>query len=575
MTSNRFPYGRALRALCVSAVLLAASRGARAATFLVNSFADDVDATPGNGVCQTSNVGERTLRAAIMEANALAGPDVIHLPAATYFLALPTPDEDANAGGDLDITDDLTLLGAAAGTTIVDGALQDRVFHVLTGTVAISDVTIRNGKSTDGAKGFTNANGMDGTPGGGIYNGGSLTLTRVVVSGNRTGDGGKAGNIECYSCGVVGGNGGRGGGISGPGTLTLANSRVESNVTGAGGPRTDGFDIHCYSTQNLCTTQPGERGNGGGIAGGVVTVVGSRLEANAAKEGAAIQQGGTLVVTGSSLVGNVAERSGGAIACNSGDESCTISSSTFSGNEVVVDGYGGAIFFGDCGTATVKAVSSSTISGNTADGGGGIAAFDCPVSLSFVTITKNAAFSPGGGGVFTSSSVTVVGTLIADNTGFAPDCYGTLTSLGHNLIGSTGGCTFSPVAGDVIGSDPKLAPLANNGGPTSTHALQAGSAALDAGGDATCGTSLTADQRGVKRPIGVTCDIGAFEAEPIGDANGDGSVSVLDVFYLINFLFAQGPVPRGRANVNGDGSTNVLDVFYLINFLFASGPAPM
>ena len=86
---------------------------------------------------------------------------------------------------------------------------------------------------------------------------------------------------------------------------------------------------------------------------------------------------------------------------------------------------------------------------------------------------------------------------------------------------------------------------------------------------------LTVDQRGVKRPIGSFCDLGATELEPVGDANGDGSVTVADVFYLINFLFADGPVPHGRANVNGGSTIDVADVFYLINYLFAGGAEPI
>ena len=67
-----------------------------------------------------------------------------------------------------------------------------------------------------------------------------------------------------------------------------------------------------------------------------------------------------------------------------------------------------------------------------------------------------------------------------------------------------------------------------------------------------------------------------FEKEPIGDANGDGIVNVADVFYLVNYLFAAGPVPLGRGNVNGgDGTITVADVFYLINYLFAGGTAPV
>jgi dockerin type I repeat protein len=59
-----------------------------------------------------------------------------------------------------------------------------------------------------------------------------------------------------------------------------------------------------------------------------------------------------------------------------------------------------------------------------------------------------------------------------------------------------------------------------------------------------------------------------------GDVNADGATDVLDVFYLINFLFAAGPDPIGFADTNGDGNVDVLDVFYLVNYLFAGGPLP-
>ena len=69
-------------------------------------------------------------------------------------------------------------------------------------------------------------------------------------------------------------------------------------------------------------------------------------------------------------------------------------------------------------------------------------------------------------------------------------------------------------------------------------------------------------------------DLGAYERGLCGDANADGKVDVVDVFYLINALFAGGPRPIGLANVNGDATLDVLDVFYLINRLFASGAVP-
>src|SRR5205807_1418021 len=111
--------------------------------------------------------------------------------------------------------------------------------------------------------------------------------------------------------------------------------------------------------------------------------------------------------------------------------------------------------------------------------------------------------------------------------------------------------------GPLILADPKLAStLADNGGPTQTLLPLAMSPAIDAGSAGGCTDQLLnpllVDQRGVKRPIGSFCDIGAVELEPKGDVNGDGVVNVADVFYLINFLFAGGPIPRGRANVSGD-----------------------
>jgi len=83
------------------------------------------------------------------------------------------------------------------------------------------------------------------------------------------------------------------------------------------------------------------------------------------------------------------------------------------------------------------------------------------------------------------------------------------------------------------------------------------------------------DQRGFARPVGSGSDAGAVERVTGGDVNGDGSVTVADVFFLINFLFASGPIPIGEADVNGDGDVTVADVFYLINRLFANGPAPV
>jgi PKD repeat protein len=84
--------------------------------------------------------------------------------------------------------------------------------------------------------------------------------------------------------------------------------------------------------------------------------------------------------------------------------------------------------------------------------------------------------------------------------------------------------------------------------------------------------SLTVTVNGVQCHKNGSITISAL---PRGDGNGDGTVNVQDVFYLINSLFAGGPDPVGACDVNGDSAVNVQDVFYLINYLFAGGPAPV
>jgi CSLREA domain-containing protein len=128
------------------------------ADFTLETTADAPDLSPGDGVCATA-VGDNnacTLRAAIQEANAIAGANTIHVPAGTYTLSIAGPGERAAATGDLDITDDVTIDGAGAAATIVDGGGLDRVFNNSTAidltncsgpTTTISGLTVRNGNT--------------------------------------------------------------------------------------------------------------------------------------------------------------------------------------------------------------------------------------------------------------------------------------------------------------------------------------------------------------------------------------------------------------------------------------------
>ena len=200
-----------------------------------------------------------------------------------------------------------------------------------------------------------------------------------------------------------------------------------------------------------------------------------------------------------------------------GAAAVTISGITIQGGHAVgpadftSSGAGGGILV-SVGALTLA---NSTIAGNLADGfGGGIETRPNAVSnLTNDTISGNRSQHDGGGVDNTGGTTTMHNTLVAGNSerrGQTPDCYNVgsspLVSQGQTLIGTLTGCAYTAAAGDISGLDPKLGPLADNGGPTPTHALLSGSAALNKG--AGCARN---DQRGVPRAAGGACDIGAYE----------------------------------------------------------------
>src|SRR5918992_4540108 len=149
-------------ALVVALVLERAQPAAGAhAEFIVNSPGTATDAKPGDGVCATSS-GVCTLRAAIHEANAHAGHDSIQLPAGTYPISRPSG--SGIATGDLDIERPVTITGAGAAGTIIDGRGLDRVIEVRPTAVSvdISGLTVRGGSHPEAGAGILNAGG--GTP---------------------------------------------------------------------------------------------------------------------------------------------------------------------------------------------------------------------------------------------------------------------------------------------------------------------------------------------------------------------------------------------------------------------------
>src|SRR5207253_3947622 len=237
--------------------------------------------------------------------------------------------------------------------------------------------------------------------------------------------------------------------------------------------------------------------------------------------------GGTL--TGSSVLRNVSSGNGGGIDTPSGD--LTIKRSTIAGNDATgTTKQGGGVYFAGSGTFNLV---NSTLSGNEATGyGGGLSTAGGTTNLENATITRNTTDSDGdgtgdGGGIDQAPGATLnlQNTLVAGNLdlvglfGGRHDCNGHagVNSHGYNLFGTTTGCGVTLTTGDhdLAGANAFVAQLADNGGLTPSSALLPGSPAINAGNPATPGSGGSActavDQRGVHRPQGPRCDIGAFE----------------------------------------------------------------
>jgi beta-glucanase (GH16 family) len=232
------------------------------------------------------------------------------------------------------------------------------------------------------------------------------------------------------------------------------------------------------------------------------------------KGGGGIYSGGgsTLVLRRSTVRGNATQLvDGGGLYAFFG-ANVTVEASTIEGN--TAGNVGGGVR-----SLTNMTITNSTLSGNTSVAWYGGAAFhtDGVMELLNSTVTANAAPSSAPAalfvGTFTAAGATLrmTNTIVAGNTsgcfaGFFGSGPVVLASGGHN-VASDGTCNLT-AAGDQPGTDPLLGPLASNGGPTATHALLAGSPAIDAADAAVC---PPADQRGVARPQGAGCDVGAFE----------------------------------------------------------------
>ncbi|MDF5707589.1 MAG: DUF4347 domain-containing protein [Nostoc sp. S4] len=406
-------------------------------------------------VTNTNDSGKGSLRQAILNANATAGANTITFAGSVF--ADGVPDVITLTSGQLAITDDLTIVGTGASKLTISGNNASGVFEITgTGTdVGIDGLKIANADDVIYGSILLNSNT-------------SLNLTNSTISDNQGAVGGifNRGNLSLTNTTVSGNQGSSlGGGIFNTGTLSLTNSTVSNNTANA-------LYISTY---------------GGGIF-----------------------NTGTLKITNSTISNNSIDANG-----------------LSRGGPDPIDTFGGGIY--NSGTADIT---NSTVSGNISNYKGGGIFNTGIITLTNDTITNNnidAVFFDGkGGGVFNDSKGTVVvgNTIVAGNSAVkapdSPDVFGSFTNAGNNLIGnntgSTGFTTSTLVGTSSNPIDPKLGPLQDNGGPTLTQDLLAGSPAINAGNNALVPTGVTTDQRGsgFNRISGGKIDIGANEIQSDG-----------------------------------------------------------
>ena len=376
-------------------------------TITVNTTNDTVDVSPGDGVVADSS-GNVSLRAAVMESNALAGDDVIDLPAGDYTLSIGGVGEDFSVSGDLDVRDvgsRLTIRGAGADVTTIDAASLERVFHVFAGaTFDIEGVTITGGLVTGSEDG------------GGVRNdGGTVSITDSVITGNVSQDdaGGinNTGNLTLTRVTVSDNSAARtGGGIRNSGQLTV----VESTIGGEHDPA----DALVPDLRNTAVL------GGGGII---------NLTA------------GTLTASNSTISGNVSTTSQGAGLFTVGRG--TLTNVTVSNNEAAAEGGGIAVAGGliELRNTLVADNASTTATVDIFDATAGASLGSAGNNLIGDNTGATAAFpvgNPNANGDVVGTGVTPIDPLLgplADNGG---------TTLTHNpLLGSpvvdAGGLTSS------------------------------------------------------------------------------------------------------------------------------------
>jgi hypothetical protein len=443
-------------------------------------------------VTNNNNAGAGSLRQAVLDNNNLGGGN-------TITFATNVTGTIVLSGSELVIDTPTTIVGPGADVLAVSGNNSVRVFSVLSGPSQITGLTICNGLNV-GSAGSLGQHGFDGR-GAGIYNQHTLLVSGCTIRSNLAvgGMGGAANQ------GMVG-NGGKamGAGVyNANGTLSLQFCSLDDNrsVGGQGG-----------------NAPSGEAGTGGNALGGAIST-----------------GGGSLILGVCSFHNNVAEGGAGGIGATPGiggqangaglytQSPTTATYTTFGAGRAIGgsggggngSGYGGGIYNLATNALFLCTIASNSVSGSSFDFGGGIYNLSA-LGLTNVTIAGNQADYGGGLHGDANAANSLIGANLATTSD--SDVSGTINSFDYNLIQTFAGLNIiGSTANVIIGQNPLLGPLTNNGGFARTMALRPGSPAIDKGKN----FSGSTDQRGAPRPFDIASiananggdgnDIGAFE----------------------------------------------------------------
>jgi hypothetical protein len=423
------------------------------------------------------------------------------------------------------------ILSGAGAVTLIDSSVSANR-AVATGAAASArggglfvnhgNLTVRSSVISGNRATASPAAGDGTAAGGGFYiESGNLILRGSKVSGNR---------VTASSPGNARAHGAAGSQISSSkadvsATLVRGNVSTASSTSGvsdagqtlslAASP-TSVRDSRILANTATATSSLRADANGGGLGHGVFfnelvlvrsTVDGNRLQATSSGGPAFAEGGGVYGQSSTRLIASTLSRN-------------QVSATTLGTEQANAWGGGGDV--GDLRATnstialnTVKATATGGGGSAYADGGGLDASGCCSIVNS--TVARNSVSASGatiygrnGGGLYSSSGLTLKATIVANNTAAnGADCSGGPISAGHNLIRKTAACSFTKKSTDKVGRNPKLGALKRDGGPTQTMALAPASPARDAIAKAAC--AVAKDQRGLRRPQGPRCDIGAYE----------------------------------------------------------------